>query len=239
MSAEDLALLSPHLERVPLACGDVLVAAGDPIETLCFPEGAITSVADVLADGTFLEIGLIGHEGLAGWPALLGCAQAPHEAVVRAGEGFALRIEIEPMLDAYRASDTLQALLLRFVQAFTIQMGRTIVSNLIDPVERRLSRWLLMYHDRIAGNEMHITHDHIATMLGVRRASVTDMLHILEGEGAIRSRRGCVTMRDRAALERLAGESYGFAEAHYRRLIAPFGREAKPARPSTSDYAVA
>lgn len=215
------------------------MAAGDPIESLCFPEGAITSVADVLADGTCLEIGLIGHEGLAGWPALLGSMRSPHEAVVRAGEGFALRIEVARMLDVYQASETLQALLLRFVQAFTIQMGRTIVSNLIDPVERRLSRWLLMYHDRIAGDEMRITHDHIATMLGVRRASVTETLHILEGEGAIRSRRGCITMRERAMLERLAGESYGFAEAHYRRLIAPFGREATSSRPNVSNHAVA
>lgn len=231
MLPEDFSLLLPHLERVPLACGDILVAAGDPIKTLCFPEGAITSVADVLADGTCLEIGLIGHEGLAGWPALLGCTRAPHAAVVRAGEGFALRIDAERMLEAYRSSETLQALLLRFVQAFTIQMGRTIVSNLIDPVERRLSRWLLMYHDRITGDDMRITHEHIATMLGVRRASVTDMLHILEGEGAIRSRRGCVSVRERAVLERLAGESYGFAEAHYRRLIAPFGRGETPPRP--------
>jgi CRP-like cAMP-binding protein len=114
-------------------------------------------------------------------------------------------------------------LLLRFVQAFTIQLGRTIVSNLIDPIEQRLSRWLLMNHDRLGIENIALTHQQLGVMLGVRRASVTDTLHMLEGEHVIRSRRGSITVRDRARLRRIAGESYGFAEAEYSRLIAPFG----------------
>ncbi|HEX8258113.1 MAG TPA: helix-turn-helix domain-containing protein, partial [Allosphingosinicella sp.] len=87
-----------------------------------------------------------------------------------------------------------------------------------------LCRWTLMAHDRIEGDEIKVTHDEIAVMLGVRRASVTDALHILEGEGLIRSRRGRVTIRNRDGLRRLAGETYGYAEAEYSRLIAPFPR---------------
>lgn len=113
---------------------------------------------------------------------------------------------------------------LGFIETFMVQMGRTLASNLRDPIERRLSRWLLMCHDRLDGDEIHITHKYIGAMLGVRRASVTDSLHVLEGEGAIRSGRGCILVRDRPRLELLAGEAYGHAEAHYRDRIAPFGK---------------
>ena len=136
-----------------------------------------------------------------------------------------MRISSAALLEACDKSATLRALLLRFVQAFTIQLGRTIVSNLVDPVERRLSRWLLMNHDRLNGDDIELTHQQIGVMIGVRRASVTDALHLLEGDGVIRGRRGCVTVRDRARLREIAGENYGFAEAEYRRLIGPFGKD--------------
>jgi CRP-like cAMP-binding protein len=116
-------------------------------------------------------------------------------------------------------------MLLRFVHVFMRQMGRTIVSNANDPVERRLARWLLMNSDRLETSEIALTHKQIGIMLAVRRATVTDALHLLEGAGLIRSRRGCVEIKDRAALERLTGDSYGPAEAEYSRLITAFPRK--------------
>lgn len=224
LAAEDFALLAPHCERVSLNAGDVVARAGEPIGQLCFPEGGIVSFADVLSDGSRVGIGHLGYEGLAGWPALLGCDQSPHEAAVTVNGDGAWRIDSRRLLDASRASATLGALLLRFVQAFLIQLGRTVVSNLTQPVDARLCRWILMGHDRLAGDEIEVTHHEIGVMLGVRRASVTDTLHILEGDGLIRCRRGRVIVRDRPALRAHAGETYGFAEAEYSRLIAPFGK---------------
>lgn len=222
----DYDLLQPHLKRVPLESGDEITNVGEPLEHACFPEGSVTSVAECLGDGSRVGIGIIGFEGMLGWPALLDTERAPHQATVQGLGSSALRIAVPELLELCRESATLQSQLLRFVQYFTIQLGRTIVSNLCDPVERRLARWLLMNHDRADGDELRITHDELGAMLGVRRATVTDTLHVLEGCGAIHGFRGRIIVRDRARLEGIAGETYGYAEAHYRRLIGPFGKSA-------------
>lgn len=224
MQAEDFALLAPHFQPVPLEAGDVAAAAGATIDHVCFPEGGIISFSDVLSDGGRIGIGHLGYEGLAGWPALLGSDHSPHEACVTVGGAAGWRIDTQRLLDACRASATLNTLLLRFVQAFVTQLGRTVVSNLTQAVEPRLCRWILMGHDRLEGDEIEVTHHQIGIMLGIRRASVTDTLHILEGSGLIRCRRGAVIIRDRPGLRARAGETYGFAEAEYSRLIAPFGK---------------
>ena len=221
----DYALLEPNFERDPLEFGEVVAKANTAIERVCFPEGGVVSFSDVMADGSGIGIAIIGREGVTGWPVLLGCAVSPHEATVAVGGGTVLRIANDALIEACRRSPSLHRRLLCFVQAFTIQLGRTIVSNLIDPVEPRLARWLLMNHDRLSGDEIELTHQQLGVMLGVRRASVTDALHLLEGDGLIRARRGCITVRDRAGLRRIAGQAYGFAEAEYSRLIAPFGKD--------------
>lgn len=223
LRADDYALLEPHLKRVPLETGQVVAEANSPIEAVCFPEGGVVSFADVLSDGGRIGIGIIGSEGVTGWPALLGSRTSAHEASVAVGGSTAICIDQAPLLEACGRSPPLNLLLLRFVQAFTIQLGRTIVSNLMDSVERRLARWLLMNHDRLGDHDIALTHRQIGVMLGVRRASVTDALHLLEGEGLIRSRRGSVTILDRERLRLTAGQAYGFAETEYARLIAPFG----------------
>lgn len=227
LSDRDYEAVEPHLERVPMRQDHVLCPAGDPIREFCFLEGGVASFHDIMSDGSRIGIGIIGYEGVTGWPALLGVRHSPHEATVAIARGTALRIPIERLQAACAASPTLQEMLLRFVHAFVRQMGRTIVSNLNDPVERRLSRWLLMNQDRLESDEIELTHKQIGVMLGVRRASVTDALHLLEGAGLIKSMRGRICVRDRAGLERLTGESYGAAEAEYSRLIAPFPRGAR------------
>lgn len=224
MRREDFVLLAPHLCRKTLEVDDVLANAGEPFHTICFPEAGIVTFSDIMKGGSRIGIGHIGYDGFAGWPVLLHSDLSPHEARVTAHGGTAFLISPRELLSACRASETLRGLLLRFVQAFFVQLGRTVVSSLTQPVETRLCRWTLMAHDRIEGDEIKVTHDEIAVMLGVRRASVTDALHILEGEGLIRCHRGRVIIRDREGLRRLAGETYGYFEAEYSRLIAPFPR---------------
>lgn len=152
----------------------------------------------------------------------MGNRRWPHEVVSRAEDSTALRIDADRLLFALEASSTLRDLLLRFASTFEAQLSRTIASNLLHPVERRTARWILLYHDRVESDGIALTHNGLGIMLGVRRASITDALHQLEGQGAIRSLRGRVLVRDRALLEALAGETYGFAEGEYERLIGPW-----------------
>jgi CRP-like cAMP-binding protein len=218
----DFALLVPHLSTVSLGTSEVTATPGSPIKSVCFPEMGIITLSDFTENGSPIGIGHIGFEGFIGWPALLGCDRSPHEARITAEGGIARHIPVEALREACEASETLRNLLLRFVHVFVVQMGRTVVSSLTQPVEVRLSRWTLMAHDRVDGDEIKVTHDEVAVMLAVRRASVTDALHLLEGEGLIRAQRGRVQVRDRNGLRRLAGGTYGFFEAEYSRLIAPF-----------------
>lgn len=217
----DFALLVPYLQRVPLTLGTKLARAGQPIETVCFMEGGIGGFLDVLADGRQLAVGLVGREGFVGWPLLMGNSRSPYDVVVRGANSMALKIDAGDFALAVAQSRSLQTLMLRYVTTFVAQMGRTIVSNLIHSIERRAARWILLYHDRLQGDEIPLTHEELSAMLGVRRASVTDALHLLESEHAIKGMRGRVVVRDRAALEAIAGETYGYAEAEYRRLIEP------------------
>ncbi len=219
MPPEDFALLAPHLARVPLDLNSILAHAGRPIEEVCFPEAGVIGFADVLTDGKRLAVALTGREGFVGWPLVMGNDRWPHEAIVRAEQGTALRIAATDLAPIIAANDRIRTLLLRYASSLTTQMARTIVSNLIHPVERRTARWLLLYHDRVDGDEIAITHEELGVMLGVRRSSITDALHLLEGEGAVKGHRGRVVVRDRRRLEAVAGETYGFAEAEYRRLV--------------------
>ncbi len=135
--------------------------------------------------------------------------------------GPALRIEPQNLRQALQRSPSLHSLLLRYVQAFTIQTAHTALSNGSHKIEERLARWLLMCHDRLDEDDLPLTHEFIALMLGVRRAGVTEALNILEGRGIIRAGRGNIVVLQRTKLEKAAGDSYGVPEAEYRRLIGP------------------
>ncbi len=220
LCSEDFDLLQPHLELVTLNRGDVLITPSQPIEHVYFLEAGITSVIANTAGGRRIEIGLTGRDGLAGTPDLLGVDSTPHETFMQiAGSG--LRIKTGYLRQAIQQSPTLHALLLRYVQAFTIQTSHTALSNGSHKIEERLARWLLMCHDRLDGDDLPLKHEFIALMLGVRRASVTEAVNILERRGIIRAGRGNIVVLDRARLEERAGDSYGVPEAEYRRLIGP------------------
>jgi CRP-like cAMP-binding protein len=225
MDQQDFEVLAPRLDAMELKEGDVIASAGGTIDTICFPETGVASYSEIHDDGGTTGIGMVGYEGIVEWHALLGSAASPHEVTIAVGPATAYRIGAQDLIEASRASVSLHNLLMRFVQSFIVQLGRTAVSNLCDPVDRRLCRWLLMNHDRLEGDAIEVTHRQIGVMLGVRRASVTDALHVLEGDRLIRAERRRIVVQDRARLRECGGESYGVAEAAYRRLLGPFGKD--------------
>lgn len=219
LSRADFALLAPHLERVPFAVGDEIAATGERIAWVHFPEAGIAGILDHTEGDRRLAIGLVGLEGMLGWPLVLGEERWPHDVAMRAEAGTAIRIAAPALAAALDGSATLRRTLLRFAQVFGVQVGQSVCSALIHPVDRRMARWILLYHDRVEGDEICLTHEEFRLMLGVRRSSVTDALHKLEAERAVRGLRGRVVVRDRARLLELAGGTYGAPEAAYRRLI--------------------
>jgi CRP-like cAMP-binding protein len=219
LSPEDLALLTPHLTRVSFAVGDFITRAGAPIESVCFLEQGIAGVLDSLDDDRRYAVGLLGAEGYIGWPLLMGDDRSPYDVTMRAEQGQALRIPADALMSAVDQSPTLRLTLLRFAHVFMLQMGRTIVSSLAHSIERRMARWILLYHDRVQADEICMTHEEFRLMLGVRRSSVTDALHRLEEEQAIRAVRAKVLVHDRTKLMTLAGDTYGQPEQEYARLL--------------------
>jgi len=219
LTPSELALLEPYLVPVSFAVDDVIARARDPIETICFLEDGIAGILDALEGDRRYAIGLVGNEGFIGWPLLLGDDRSPWDVVMRAERGRAFRLPAEVLLSAIDTSPTLRMTCHRFVQTFMLQMSRTIVSALAHSIERRMARWILLYHDRVREDDICMTHEEFRLMLGVRRSSVTDALHRLEDEQAIQSLRGRVVVRDRAKLMLLAADTYGFAEDEYQRLL--------------------
>ena len=224
LSDADRNLLAPHLTYRDVAGGACVSSLGGDDAVVCFPLNLVASIVEVMADGSRFEIGLIGSEGMIGWSAVLGAPPANQAGVAQLEGGAALTVPATALLSMCRQSETLRAALLSFVQTYVVQMSHTIVANLRDGIDRRLARWLLMLHDRIDGDTMALTHGDLAAALNVRRASITDTLHILEGDRVLRCTRGQLVIRDRAALMGVAGDSYGPAEAAYRGLIGDFGK---------------
>lgn len=223
LSEADRALLTPHFERVPLERKMVLVASNERIAHVHFLEGGIASIVSLSAEGNPTEVGIFGREGVSGTALLLGADRSPHETFIQVNNSHALRIDAVTFVKAVESSPTLHRLLLRFVQTLFIQTSQSTVANARHRIQARLARWLLMCRDRVDGDEIALTHDFIAIMVGAQRSGVTIALHALEGAGMIRSARGRVTILRRDKLEELAGDSYGRAEAEYHRLIGPFG----------------
>jgi CRP-like cAMP-binding protein len=224
LSPEDFSLVQPHLESITLELRQHLFRAGQTITHVVFPEDGIASIVADTEEGRF-EVGMVGSEGLAGTPIILGVDRTPHTCMIQA-PGDAFRIEAAELQAAMDQSGTLRALLLRFVHTFIVQVSQTAYANAGYSVEERLARWLLMTHDRLDRDDMPVTHEFLSIMLGTRRPGVTLGVQMLESVGAIRATRGLVTMRDRDKLQQLAGQAYGFAEKEYSNVFQfPIRRE--------------
>lgn len=226
LTGSDQALLAPHLEERAVAVGDRVIGADDVLDALYFPDTALVSLEGAVTRDHAVEVAVVGREGMLGWAALLGSDRSCHVVVARMRPGTLLRVDLAAMRVACAKSPSLKAALLQFVHVVIVQMAHAIASHLHHSLDQRLARWLLMRHDRMMGDVLLVHHEEIADSLNVRRASVTDRLHLLEGERFIRCNRGKLLVRDRPGLEAFAGDAYGVAEAHYRALIAPFGKSA-------------
>lgn len=209
---EDRLLVEKRLERVELRQGDILFESNQPIPYVYFFEGGLSSEIATNDDANRIEVGCIGKEGLSGIPIALGADRSPHYAFVQVG-GPAIRVSADALRSMMDVSKPLRDLLLRYAHVFMIQIAATALADGRYEVEPRLARWVLMCQDRL-GDELPLTHDFLALMLGVRRPSVTDALHKLEGALAIRADRSLITVRDRSKLEDIAGRAYGQPEGN-------------------------
>jgi CRP-like cAMP-binding protein len=218
MSAADLALLMPHLRPMTMMLLKEMERPNRRIESVYFMETGIASVVAVQSDKTQVEVGLIGREGMSGTAVVLGSDQSPHSTYIQVAGG-GQRIAANELRKAMDASVSLRALLLKFVQAFTVQTAHTAIANARAHIDQRLARWILMAHDRIGGNMLPLKHEFLALMLGVRRAGVTEAIQSLKRQKLIDSGRNQIVVCNRKGIERVAQESYGVPEKEYRRLI--------------------
>src|SRR5260221_10608089 len=165
-----------------------------------------------------IEVGLVGREGMTGSPILLGADRSPNETFMQI-DGHGWRMRTVDLRQAIEQSGTLSRVLLKYVHTFLVQVTQTALSNGRSTLDERLSRWLLMAHDRADDDEIRLTHEFLSTMLGVRRPGVTIALSLLEKSGLIRAHRGLITILDRRALEKMSNGAYGAPETESRRLF--------------------
>jgi CRP-like cAMP-binding protein len=203
---EEYERLAPRLEPVPLKVGQVLFRPEDRLDYAHFPSTAIVSLLTNLEDGTGMEVGLVGWEGLVGVSAFLGGTETKVATVQ--GEGTGLRIRAAALREEFARGGTLQSALLRYTHALMTQISQSAVCNVRHPLPGRLARWLLMYHDRFRGDEFELTHEFMSHMLGVRRSGVSEVAAELQEAGFISYQRGHIRILDRAALEAFACECY-------------------------------
>lgn len=198
--------LKPYLRPVSLKLREVLFKPDDRLQHVHFPTTSIISLLTDLSDGSGMEVGIAGKESMVGISAILG-GNETKLATVQA-EGGALKINVEVIREEFRSGGAFQVALLRYTHALMTQISQSVVCNVRHPVEGRLARWLLMYQDRLERDEFEFTHEFMAAMLGVRRASISEVAMSLQEKGLITYERGHIKIVDRAGLERFACECY-------------------------------
>ncbi|HEV6968414.1 Crp/Fnr family transcriptional regulator [Roseateles sp.] len=215
---EEWARWSGKLEWVPLQLGQVLYESGQPQSHVYFPTTAIVSLLYVLEDGASAEIAVVGYEGVVGVSLFMGGETTPSRAVVQsAGSGFRLRAaDIKTEFHRYGVG---MRVLLRYTQALLTQMAQTAVCNRHHLLEQQLCRWLLLSLDRITGDQLVMTQELIANMLGVRREGVTEAALKLQKLGLIDYARGHISVIDREGLEKRSCECYAVVKQEYDRLL--------------------
>ena len=210
--------LAPHLELVPMLLGDVLYESGEKLQHVYFPTTAIVSLHYVLENGGSSEIAGVGNEGVLGISLFMGGDTTPSHAVVQTS-GHAYRLHSQLLLDEFNRAGPVMRLLLRYTQALITQMSQTAVCNRHHTVQQQLCRWLLLTLDRMPSNELTMTQEMIANMLGVRREGVTEAAGKLQSCGFISYRRGHITVLDRAGLEGDVCECYDVVKKEFARLL--------------------
>ena len=210
--------LFAQLELVPMRLGEVLYESGSALSHVYFPTSCIVSLLYVMEDGSSAEIAVVGTEGLVGVALFMGGETTPSRAVVQSA-GFAYRLAGAGMKQEFIRGGSMQHLMLRYTQALLTQMAQTAVCNRHHSVDQQLCRWLLLSLDRLPANELKMTQELIANMLGVRREGVTEAAGNLQNAGLIRYSRGRITVLDREKLEQRVCECYAVVKKEFERLL--------------------
>jgi CRP-like cAMP-binding protein len=210
--------LSPHLELVPMPLGEALYESGGHLQHVYFPTTSIVSLLYVLANGASAEIAVVGNEGILGISLFMGGETTPSRAVVQSA-GYGYRLKAQLLKQEFNRAGPVLHLLLRYTQALITQMAQTAVCNRHHSVDQQLCRWLLLSLDRLASNELSMTQELIANMLGVRREGVTEAAGKLQDAGLIQYRRGKITVLDRPGLEARSCECYQVVKTEFDRLL--------------------
>src|ERR1700688_342874 len=210
--------LVSHLELVSMKLGEVLYESGVQLRYVYFPTTSILSLLYVMEDGASAEIAIVGNEGILGISLFMGGESTPSRAVVQSA-GYAYRLKANILKREFALGGALQLLALRYTQALITQMAQTTVCNQHHAVEQRLCRWLLLSMDRLPSNELAMTQELIANMLGVRREAVSEAAGKLQANGTIRYSRGRITVLDRPKLEELVCECYAVVRKESDRLL--------------------
>jgi CRP-like cAMP-binding protein len=211
-------LLRPHLTTVELHPKEVLWEANRPIEAVYFPHNAVISVVALSAGDIAVEVGSIGCEGILGLPVLFGSESSVTRAIVQI-TGTAERMDAADLAREVMRHASLRRVLNLYAQGYVTQISQSTACNRLHSAEQRLARWLLICRDRTGRSDLAMTHETMALMLGVRRATVTEAAGLLQRRGMIRYRRGLVSVLDRAGLEGTACECYDIVRKEFDRLL--------------------
>ncbi|MES2674267.1 MAG: Crp/Fnr family transcriptional regulator [Pseudomonadota bacterium] len=218
LSKPEIDRLTARLQLVHLQLGETIYEPGQPLHYAYFPTSSITSLIYITEGGASAEAAGVGNEGVVGVPLFLGGNTTTSSAVVQMA-GNAYRLEASILKAEFNCGGIMQRLLLRYAQALMTQMFQTAVCNRYHSVEQQLSRWLLLTVDRIATEELVMTHELVANMLGVRRESITQAATSLQNEGCIKYRRGHIAVLDRKKLEMRTCECYSVVQKELARLM--------------------
>ena len=218
LSPTDFNHLLPDLKLVTMPLGKVIYESGVLLNHLYFPADCIISLLYVMQNGAAAEIAVAGNEGVVGIALFMGGGTTPSRAIVQSA-GYAFELRSEVLDKEFARASTLQHLLLRYTQALITQMSQTAVCNRHHTVDQQLCRWLLLSLDRLSSNEVSMTQELIANMLGVRREGVTQAVGKLQARGLIQYSRGRITVLDRPALEAEVCECYAVVKREYDRLL--------------------
>jgi len=221
VQADEFERLKPHLELIQMRLGSVLYESGDRLQHVWFPTTAIVSLQYIMEDGASTEIAGVGNEGVLGVSLFMGGAATPSRAIVQTG-GCGYRIKAGLVLQEFNRAESLQRLSLLYIQALITQMSLTAACNRHHSIEQQLCRWLLLTIDRLTSNELIMTQELIASMLGVRREGITEAAGNLKNAGFINYRRGHITVLDRSGLETLSCECYQVVKKEYDCLLSTY-----------------
>ena len=210
--------LALYLEEVSLYSGQVLQEPGELIREVYFPNKAMISLVSIMSDGSTTEIGLVGNEGVVGLPVILGGNSTPSRFIVQV-PGSAVKLPAKIFLQEFQNLGTLRKLLLLYTQALLTQVSQSAACNRQHNVDKRLARWLLSVQDCVLSDELPLTQEFIADMLGTRRSGVTTAAGMLQKAGLIRYSRGNITILDQEGLEATACECYRLVQNEFIRLL--------------------